>query len=474
MGETDRAEAIRRDADAPQPDSGPTDVFMLIHGIRTQASWTEMVASLLENERHVVVQPIRYGYFDTFRFLFPFWTRRKPVERIVREYRDLRLRYPDARISAIAHSFGTYALAKAVQEPDVVFDRVILCGSIIPENFRKAQYRSQFGTDLILNDCGTHDIWPVLAKSVTWGYGATGTFGFGSAGIRDRFSKFTHSAYFTREFVRDYWLPYLREGKVVGTQWEVERSNPPYWQSLLGILPIRWLFPLALVAAVYFGAMSWFRTDPPALRLADQILVGHWLGVPHVLARARLVNASREPAQFLVLGARLLSPNQRQVLIGVEQIRECDGRFPLDLRIGVEARRASECTYALLGDGNDLSPLWVRLNAILQEKQLFQAQPDPARMILDEALLKDARAMAERKFLWTAGNWTMRIEYQVSGRTQFETVEFSLTEEDVAALKSTMEDYATGFGIYPNWRYLSRDGRNETMRPVTVRFLPAP
>jgi hypothetical protein len=278
---------------------------------------------------------------------------------------------------------------------------------------------------------------------VTWGYGATGTFGFGSAGIRDRFSKFTHSAYFTREFVRDYWLPYLREGKVVGTQWEVERSNPPYWQSLLGILPIRWLFPLALVAAVYFGAMSWFRTDPPALRLADQILVGHWLGVPHVLAR-------------------------------VEQIRECDGRFPLDLRIGVEARRASECTYALLGDGNDLSPLWVRLNAILQEKQLFQAQPDPARMILDEALLKDARAMAERKFLWTAGNWTMRIEYQVSGRTQFETVEFSLTEEDVAALKSTMEDYATGFGIYPNWRYLSRDGRNETMRPVTVRFLPAP
>src|SRR5207244_3865633 len=108
--------------------------------------------------------------------------RQGPVQRVVRELRDLRASHPTARISVVAHSFGTYALVKALEEPDIRLNRVILCGCIVPEEFRRARHEAQLGADSILNDCGTHDIWPVLAKSLTWGYGATGTFGFGTVG----------------------------------------------------------------------------------------------------------------------------------------------------------------------------------------------------------------------------------------------------------------------------------------------------
>ena len=85
------------------------------------------------------------------------------LARLLRELRDLRGQNPTARISAIAHSFGTYALTKALEEPDIRLHRVIFCGCIVKDTFRRARHEAQPGKDPILNDCGTHDILPVLA-----------------------------------------------------------------------------------------------------------------------------------------------------------------------------------------------------------------------------------------------------------------------------------------------------------------------
>ncbi len=63
--------------------SEPDKIIVLLHGIRTQAHWAEMVANVLETELGVRVQPIKYGFFDVIRFLFPFWTRREPVRKII-------------------------------------------------------------------------------------------------------------------------------------------------------------------------------------------------------------------------------------------------------------------------------------------------------------------------------------------------------------------------------------------------------
>ena len=65
-------------------------VVLLIHGIRTEADWGPMVRSKLEVPGQIEVIPIRYGYFDAFRFWFPFRTRRKPIERVYEQIRFFR------------------------------------------------------------------------------------------------------------------------------------------------------------------------------------------------------------------------------------------------------------------------------------------------------------------------------------------------------------------------------------------------
>ncbi|MGE3916816.1 MAG: hypothetical protein AB7F78_14085 [Hyphomicrobiaceae bacterium] len=218
-----------------------------------------MVKGALEKHLKAEVQPVRYGFFDTFRFIMPFGTRDAPVRRVIRELRDARAEYPDAHISVIAHSFGTYALNKALKELDIKLHRIILCGCIIPEGFRRAEHKAQLGSDPILNDCGTRDIWPVLAKAVTWGYGATGTFGFGTRGVRDRFNNFLHGDYFNQDFVEQYWVPFLSDGSIIETKWEEKRPTTPYWLSLLSVMPIRWFLSLALCWLIYLSGADGLR-----------------------------------------------------------------------------------------------------------------------------------------------------------------------------------------------------------------------
>jgi pimeloyl-ACP methyl ester carboxylesterase len=254
-GETmDQQNPVREPASAPTVLS-VEHVILLVHGIRTEAAWAEMVANVLEEESGTKAQPIRFRFFSLLQFLSPILTRQAPIDRIIREYRDKRLKYPNAKISVIAHSFGTYVVTKALREPDLVFHKIIFCGSVAPDDFRVAKFGSQIKFDPILNDCGTRDILPALAKSITWGYGATGIFGFGTDGIRDRFHDYSHSEYFSEDFVRAYWLPYFRSGEIKPTRWEIKRGSPPYWQSLLAWIPLRYVLPicLAVTPALFYA-----------------------------------------------------------------------------------------------------------------------------------------------------------------------------------------------------------------------------
>lgn len=153
----------------PAASGEPAHIVVLLHGIRTHGPWAEMVAALLREHCQVeAVVPLRYGYFDLLRFLSPVLTRRKPVERIVRELRDIRSAYPQGKISVIAHSFGTYAICQALKHPDIRLARLVLCGSIVRPDFRWDRHTAQLPAT-VLNDCGTHDIWPVFATTITWG-----------------------------------------------------------------------------------------------------------------------------------------------------------------------------------------------------------------------------------------------------------------------------------------------------------------
>jgi hypothetical protein len=149
----------------------------------------------------------------------------------------------------IAHSFGTYAVARILRDqPQIRPVRVIFCGSIVPQNLRWDLIPNR---PQIINDCGTRDLWPLLAASTTWGYGPSGTVGFGTPGIQDRYHDFAHGSYFDRDFVETYWKPWIHDGYVETPPYELRRSPMPYWQSLISILPIRIVIAGLFIGIIY-------------------------------------------------------------------------------------------------------------------------------------------------------------------------------------------------------------------------------
>ena len=239
-------------------------VVLLIHGIRTEADWGPMVRSKIEVPGQIEVIPIRYGYFDAIRFWFPFWTRNKPIERVYKEIRvalqKYRRSHPDAKLSIIAHSFGTYIVGEILKRGfDLQFHRLILCGSVLPQDFPWEQYQGRFDDDKVVNECGKSDIWPVLAQSASWGYGASGTHGFGAVLVKDRFHAGGHGQYFKPEFVEKYWEPFIRRGEYKGTEYEVKMPPTPWWISLLGILPLKWVILTVLILSMCFSFNTLLR-----------------------------------------------------------------------------------------------------------------------------------------------------------------------------------------------------------------------
>lgn len=107
----------------------------------------------------------------------------------------------------------------------------------------------------IVNDVAARDIWPVLAKAVGWGYGASGTFGFGSAGVKDRYHDFRHSDYFSAGFIKAYVAPLVLQGKTVSAP--PLNARAPWYISVLEIIPLKLLLPISIVGGFVKLAVEW-------------------------------------------------------------------------------------------------------------------------------------------------------------------------------------------------------------------------
>jgi hypothetical protein len=229
-------------------ESRDTDtVIVLVHGIRTYAYWEPMVRHIFE-EAGLTVEATNYGYFDIIRFLLPIATfRRAPVERIWRSVQRTQQLHPNAKICFLAHSFGTWIIAKILQR-EFAFKahRVIFCGSIIPFDFPFEQFGDRF-TSPLLNEVGSRDPWPALAESGTWGYGSSGTYGFRIPGVRDRWhGGFGHSHFFTADFCKQFWLPFFLDGTVVRSNTDAEA--PRWWVRLISRSKLKYSIPLISAA----------------------------------------------------------------------------------------------------------------------------------------------------------------------------------------------------------------------------------
>jgi pimeloyl-ACP methyl ester carboxylesterase len=249
-------------------------LLLLIHGIRTRAEWQSRLRALVEEGHDVTVVNIMYGYFDVLRFWLPiFGAREAAINDLKRSVRDaLRVNgRTNPEVLVICHSFGTYAITRILrEEPDIEIDRLLLSGSIVPRTFKWESLPNC--PSHVLNDVGTKDIWPVLAKAASWGYGITGTFGFGAPRVRDRFHALGHSDIFSEQFMRRYWLPWIRDDDIVMSEYEVQRPTVPLLLSIGEFIPLRWVISASFAFGVFQAGIIAVKLLEPIIRML--------LGVP--------------------------------------------------------------------------------------------------------------------------------------------------------------------------------------------------
>ena len=197
--------AHMQDMPALHLDTEATDVVFVIHGIRDRGFWTQKIARVIkqqaaqwnaghpnEKPRHFRSFTGSYGYFAMAPFVLP-WIRRWKVEWLMDHYVEARARHPNAAISYVGHSNGSYLLARALKDyPAARFEKVVLAGSVIRRDFDWAQRLTrQPGASApqvreLLNYVATHD-WVVAIFSKA--FQCVRPFDLGSAG-HDGFKQF--------------------------------------------------------------------------------------------------------------------------------------------------------------------------------------------------------------------------------------------------------------------------------------------
>jgi serine/threonine-protein kinase len=131
------------------------------------------------------------------------------------ETQDKRVRLSERdKPSIVAHSFGTYILGNAMLKYDWLrFDKVILCGSILPMDFPWDKLIERGQVQAVRNEYGVQDVWVKLVSWFVAGTGPSGHKGFSVAHdrlLQEEFD-YEHSEYFDSGHMQAKWLPFLNE-----------------------------------------------------------------------------------------------------------------------------------------------------------------------------------------------------------------------------------------------------------------------
>src|SRR5208337_4179953 len=154
--------------------SSPRRVICPLHGIRTLAVWQKGLSDLAASHGWVCrLDRWSYGRFSLLAFFTP-WSREAKLGWLRRQYdaetHDRRLLIEKGQApSVVAHSFGTYILGYTLLRFDFIrFNKVILCGSILPRDFPWDKLIERGQVQAVRNDFGVHhmeDRWiPFLNK----------------------------------------------------------------------------------------------------------------------------------------------------------------------------------------------------------------------------------------------------------------------------------------------------------------------
>lgn len=238
-------------------------IIVLVHGIRTYGHWQEEAKRFFEKDVNFKAYPVRYGYFNLFEFLLPFNVfRKKAADKIIEDIVTIRRKYPNAKLSIISHSFGTYNVSRLLfsqTELDNDVHSLIMCGAIVPNDFPWHLLSPRINGN-VRNDFSYLDPWPAIAKAITTGYGAIGTYGAQDSDVLDVRHEKGHSDYFSTP-TYEAWKTFIETGQNI-----VNGENPPIkqgWTSSIAqiflslLVMIKWSFlPISLIFI-----MAWIHPD---------------------------------------------------------------------------------------------------------------------------------------------------------------------------------------------------------------------
>lgn len=244
----------------------------------------------------------------------------------------------DSLPSIVAHSFGTYILGHALEQfPDIKFDRVILCGCILPRDFPWDKLLNRGQVNAVRNEYGAKDIWSDIVPWFVSGAGSSGKAGFLREHpklIQQQFP-FQHSDYFSTGHIKTYWLPFISEEiprrRRAGQLPAYRKKQPTVpWGLYLTytlLLVLSWaifLPPERLLQGIFSPPVAYEAVPPPGSSrlevlkfvpgvMTDQQLVEFWKWEPggagdkHLATDVFLINrGSTETLKFANQGSILL------------------------------------------------------------------------------------------------------------------------------------------------------------------------
>lgn len=160
-------------------------VVFIVHGIRDNDFWTKRIAREIKTAGRGRALVIRapspsYGYFSMWDFI-NFWGRRDATYWFLEKYAEIRVLYPDAPISYIGHSNGTYIAANALACCAMVrLDRILFAGSVVRTDYDWTRLAGRASS--VLNLVATAD-WVVACLPGAFQQLGLRFFGVGGAGF---------------------------------------------------------------------------------------------------------------------------------------------------------------------------------------------------------------------------------------------------------------------------------------------------
>lgn len=171
-------------------------VVMIVHGIRDHGFWTKRVArevKRLGREKGIEVRAPTpsYGFLSMWDFVMP-GGRSRAAHWFLERYADVRTHFPNATISFVGHSNGTYIAARALEmSPAVELENVVFAGSVVRRSFDWTRFRGRVRRvyNYVSHGDSVVAFLPAVFESlrIAWlDVGGAGAFGFQGSPCEDR------------------------------------------------------------------------------------------------------------------------------------------------------------------------------------------------------------------------------------------------------------------------------------------------